>query len=484
LAKVKKLNHFSTQNGLLTNYPIALAMDNKQRLWVGANHGLSVIFFEKNKPVVLQYQSDEGFPEIVSDRIALAAVNDTMWIGTYSGLFSIPTKNLELKPAKIYLEGLRTNTGYQIDFTQKKTTQQIIFSSDVKNIIFYFSSVSLTYPDHAKILCRLIDRDINWVDASRQDSILYNDLTPGKYTFSIKAINHLGLETEESTVSFIIEKPFWQTWWFILLTILATSLLLIQITAYLVKWKEAEKYKKRKAAFTLRVQQLRVQQMRMNPHFISNAIGGVEQLVRRGENETAFDYLRLFYKYLRRVQEMTNNHILVSVEEEAEILKWYIALESLSMGKNLVSHVIIERTNDEDEEIDAIKIPALMVQPLVENALKHGLFHKTTGTRLLNIRFYAKNQFLFVEIEDNGIGRKKASEIVVQTKAHSHLSMATNNIKRMLNLLRQDGKIAELQYEDLYGAQDQPIGTKVTLILPDDLDESQLTDPDDILNET
>lgn len=151
----------------------------------------------------------------------------------------------------------------------------------------------------------------------------------------------------------------------------------------------------------LRSQALRAQ---MNPHFIFNSLNSIQLLIVDLESEKASSYLSEFSMLLRMVMDNSEKDF-ISVAEEIQILQLYLKLESLRFDSSF-DYEIESRIPD----IDSVKIPPMIVQPFVENALQHGLMPKQ-GDRKLEIVFSQCSDSIVCEIRDNGIGRVKAEEI-------------------------------------------------------------------------
>ena len=144
----------------------------------------------------------------------------------------------------------------------------------------------------------------------------------------------------------------------------------------------------------------------MNPHFIFNSLNSIQQFILKGEVDNANKYLSQFSKLIRLVLQYSEYNF-ISLEEEINMLKLYLSLEKTRFGNSFEYSIQVE----DDLDADEIKIPNLMVQPFVENAIWHGLMHKE-GDRKIDIRFHLKHEKSVVcEVTDNGIGREKAAEI-------------------------------------------------------------------------
>lgn len=219
--------------------------------------------------------------------------------------------------------------------------------------------------------------------------------------------------------------------------------------------KEIELLRLNKDLATWQITAIRAQ---MNPHFIFNAMNSIQQFTLLNDSNNANLYISKFSTLLRKVL-YSSQQDNISLEEEIEQLQLYLDIEKLRMGENFWYDITV----DEEIETDAIKIPGMLLQPFVENAVKHGLALKE-GAKRLNILFAMPDEFhLHAVITDNGIGRKKSAEIKAQQKLMPHISKGIQLVKERLELLQQDKNLqASMHINDLPGGA----GTSVTLIIP------------------
>jgi LytS/YehU family sensor histidine kinase len=200
----------------------------------------------------------------------------------------------------------------------------------------------------------------------------------------------------------------------------------------------------------LRMQALRSQ---MNPHFIFNALNSIRSIVQKGENEKAEKYLTKFGKLLRMILE-SSDKFKIQLSEEIELLKLYIEVESLRFDENFNHEIIV------NADIDLIKIPPLLIQPYVENAIFHGLLPKI-GQKNLKIEITELHDLLKICIEDNGIGRKKVDNSQV-LNTQKHKSKGTQLTYDRLKIL---GENSDVEFIDLV-ENHIPTGTKVIMTIP------------------
>jgi tetratricopeptide (TPR) repeat protein len=216
-----------------------------------------------------------------------------------------------------------------------------------------------------------------------------------------------------------------------------------------------------KAALQQRTKELEVQALRsqMNPHFIFNCLNAINRFVLGHETEAASDYLTKFSRLMRMIMNHSR-HSYITLSEEVEVLQLYLDMERLRF-KDAFDYSI-----DVDDEIDSdeVRIPPLLVQPFVENAVWHGLMHKDErGSLTIDFRLSADQ--LTCVIRDNGIGRREAGQLRSKS-AEKHKSMGLQiTAERMALLTSADESRPFFLIEDLYDEAGEPMGTRVTLIV-------------------
>lgn len=209
-----------------------------------------------------------------------------------------------------------------------------------------------------------------------------------------------------------------------------------------------------------RTSELKALKSQMNPHFVFNALNSIQDYILSNERNLASDYLGKFSDLVRRYLKFSDE-LSITLSDEVDSLKLYLELEQLRFEEHLQTTFKVDETLD----IEHIRIPTMLIQPYVENAIKHGLLHKK-GTSKLQVQFlnYDEN-FVQCIVEDNGIGRKKASEIKAkQLRFHKSFALKANQSRLELLNYKSKHKIA-VDIEDL-GHVDNPKGTRVTINIP------------------
>lgn len=211
-----------------------------------------------------------------------------------------------------------------------------------------------------------------------------------------------------------------------------------------------------------RASELKALRSQMNPHFVFNALNSIQEYIVLNEKKLAGKYLGKFAD-LMRIYLNHSQLKSVSIQEEVEALALYLELEKLRFEESLTYEIKVDPAID----THLISIPTLLIQPYVENALKHGLLHKR-GDRILSVSFETDQQqsIVICSITDNGIGRTQSAEIN-KMRATSHKSFATEATKTRLELLNYNNAnpVGE-QVIDLYDEDGLAIGTKAILKIP------------------
>jgi len=217
--------------------------------------------------------------------------------------------------------------------------------------------------------------------------------------------------------------------------------------------------KNEKKLLTLEQSMLRSQ---MNPHFLFNSLNSIKLYIINNEQKNAVHYLNKFSKLVRKILEASSLRE-IPLAEELETVELYMNIENIRFSDEIDFEIIIS----DDIDPHNVKIPSLILQPFLENALWHGLSSKEGEKKItLNIRKATDENFIHISITDNGIGRI-ASEEIKQSKVLKRKSVGIDITKeRLSNFSRDYLNSFNLQILDLYKDDGTPEGTKVLLHIP------------------
>ncbi|SIN90657.1 sensor histidine kinase [Chitinophaga niabensis] len=292
-----------------------------------------------------------------------------------------------------------------------------------------------------------LNESTSWVPLRNQRTINMTSLSPGKYTLYIKALDR-NQDEKTKQLLIIIHPPFWNTWWFITLS----TLLLVAAVLSLLKWRElvlrraaavkfdaqAKQNEEMKGRLQLELelavlnQQLTEMEMKalhaqMNPHFIFNCLNSIVGMIIYQQNEDASRYLNKFAQLIRENLDHSKRSF-ITLQQNINYLHNYLKMEQIRFT-NFEYEMKVDALLDTEE----IMIAPMLIQPLAENAIWHGL-QAIEEKKQLKISFSKEKDYLVCEIEDNGVGINKTKDHHSTTK---HLSMGIENIQKRILLLRQ-----------------------------------------------
>ena len=320
-----------------------------------------------------------------------------------------------------------------------------------KNISIDFTAP--WYSDAARISFAyfLEGADQEWQYAGTSRTAQYATLAPGTYVFKLKAANTQGQWSEEVTaVTFIIVPPFWQSPWFIMSFVAAVIAAVYYGARRRLETIRNESSLRQKIAET-EMMALRAQ---MNPHFIFNSLNSIDALIHSDDKYQATIYLNKFARLIRNVLD-SSKHNLISVEKDMETLKLYIELEQFRSENAFTSDIHVDPAIYRED----LRVPPLIIQPYVENAILHGLRNRADGKGHLRITLKKGSDGIVYTIEDNGVGRK----FTMNGRRPEKISYGMQMSRDRIRLFNQE-EHASVHITDLF-ENEIPSGTRVEVQL-------------------
>lgn len=447
------LQQYDGRNGLPSNNALSVLADKNDNIWCGDYMSLSLLVNPGINEQLISFSEKDGLLESYYQVLKLEQQrNGTIWVLTSMGIVSFhPDSIIQNDKAPVLLLKKIVAAGKDYENTKK----EIIFKRGAVQI--QYTAVSLTDPVAVRYAYRVKEQDSNWIYTNNRIAD-FSFLPPGTYTFELKACNNNNVWTEEPLLySFTILPAFWQTWWFILLTVLVIA------TVVFIIFKQRIRDIKRKAAIKQQVTELEAKAIRaqMNPHFIFNSLNAIQESIVTEKIDVAYNYLSRFSKLLRMVLD-NSEKTMIPLSSELEMVRLYLSLEALRFSQSFT--YIIEV--DDYLEKDDFYVPSLLFQPFAENAIWHGLINKE-GEKKLFLRFKEKKGVLECEIEDNGVGRARAAAIKQQKLGSGRFaSKGTRLAMQRIELLnRERPGSASIETIDLFDTAGNAAGTKVIIRL-------------------
>lgn len=437
------IEQLTTEQGLLSNNVFQLEKEGGL-LYAATDHGINALTTAHE--IELALTKSDG---LNSNKVIDFAVDGSdLWVVVNGGVQVIRLSDIQPSQftPKLELASVLVNEK-TIDIQSTKE-----FSYQQNKLLFELSAPSLRYQDDISYEYRLSGIDSSWqTNAYAQNKIEYKSLPAGEYTFEARA-RFRDSRSELVRYSFYIAPALWARWWFILIVSAAGFFLIFFAYRYQLnrQQKAAELQKE------LIASKLTAIQSQMNPHFIFNSLNSIQDLVLQKDDQNAYGYITKFATLVRKVLHQSGQDF-IEIDEELKVLQVYLDLEQLRFKNDLRFELSAVGVED-------IEIPPMIVQPFVENALKHGLLHKK-GEKKLSVLFQFDQEQLVCFIEDNGIGRKK-SAMIRERQKKQHDSFSIQSIRSRFEILEKlfPGELG-LVIEDLYD-EEEAIGTRVKVLVP------------------
>lgn len=450
IEKGDKVIHVDKSNGLIDNICNHVLISPDSTVYVSTNKGLSIIthILDSRRRKILNLNMTNGLNSNLIN--STCELNDTIYCATAAGV-NYFNKNLNLiqYPPPLFIDSIVINQ------TSRKISDQYHLKSNENSIRIDFHTVS--FRGEKKLYkYRILSIDTTWKTTSDHFLIL-SSLSPGNYPLEIKSIDQPhNTESTIRKINFFIDKPIYQKGWFIASFFLLFFLLFYLVFRYQIRQVRTKSQLKNEIV-NIRQQALSAQ---MNPHFIFNSLNSIQSFILKNDKKGSNKYLAQFSKLMRLVLENSKNQ-LIPVQKEIEALEIYLALEVLRFKDKVSFEINIEPSID----LDSYKIPPLLLQPFIENAVWHGIMHKE-GNGKITVLFKKQTNHLICIIEDDGIGRKNRKEIKTNNKvAHKSAGMdvTSQRIELGKKLFGQDFSFF---IHDLVDENNKSIGTRVEIVIP------------------
>ncbi len=318
-----------------------------------------------------------------------------------------------------------------------------------------YTSVSTRYPEEIKYQYRVSGLSEKWSAKSHDRSVILADLPPGKFTFELNAYNSDGVRsTVTDTLNISVIPKFFQR----LGIRLALGLLAVALIALLTFQIRRRVNRKRVESARLQAESYKMQLSavisQLDPHFTFNAVSSIGSLIMKGEKEKAYTYLLKLSGLLRSVLT-DSSQLLKPIREEVEFVTRFLDLQKLRYGSRFDYSIKVAEDVDQN-----IFVPKMILQSIVDNAVKHGIENKKDKGVIEIEVIKVKNGNEFV-VRDNGIGRKAASEL-----NSDGVGLGLKNIISGMEMLNKvNSEKATLTFTDLYD-NGKPSGTEVHGFLP------------------
>ncbi|MEO8148154.1 MAG: two-component regulator propeller domain-containing protein [Bacteroidia bacterium] len=410
----KKFYNYNQSNGLRELTATGIVYDGNGNIVIVHHKGFDVLNIKTG--VVTYFGAENNLEEINPDLNSITIdQKGNVWIGTEKGIVVF---NSHFKPATAKPRSLIKKVTLISDNSLLTDKQQLKYNQN--NISFDFTSVWYSDPERVRYKYLLEGYNKEWV-ITKDKEIIFPELPPGPYTFRLQsALNDNFTQPSEASFSFYISKPLWSRLWFRLCAIL----FLTAIAFYYVRWRERELRKleileKEKIKF-----QLDTLMSQVNPHFLFNSFNTLISII-ENDKHLAVEYVENLSEFFRNLITYRNKD-LITLKEEMKLSSAYYFMQQKRFGKNLEMKIDIK------EEEKELLLPPLVVQLLIENAIKHNAVSKETP---LTITINTDSDKLIIK---NNINPKQSAEPSTKTGLQNIIDRYKLLTKREIQIVKTE----------------------------------------------
>ena len=435
----------------------SIQKDGNGDLWVGTEKGLDHLVLDGKQVLELRhYDAANGFSGVeTTTNASMLDKENNVWFGSVNGLFRFNTQGatVNLVPPKISWKEIKVGRKTRTELLEenpKLNSWVLPFGNN--RISFDVIGVNHAAPNKVRYKWKLLGRDTQYSEPTANHFIEYGSLPPGQYTFVATAENENGIWSKEPIrFSFTVLTPFWMKTWFILSA--SIFIILILFLFYRVRISRLKlnlKQREEKLELEKNLVQLeqKALQLQMNPHFIFHTLNSIQELIATKEEKVARRYLTQFSKLMRQILDGSRTNT-ISLAGEIKMLTNYLSLEKFSHEDRFDFDIICE-----NDELEFISVPSMILQPFAENALIHGAL-KAEKNGHVKIEFIILETEVKCIIKDNGPG--------LGTNKSDHNSSAIEITKERLSMLSGNKNSVEIKNQQ---SENKISGVEVTVLLP------------------
>lgn len=422
---------------------------------------VSSIIKDPNSDNAFFFGTEKGVKKLV---LKGKSFNGSIVTNTYTkadGLRSDHINDMLIRDSVLYTA---TDFGISsIDLSNAKLYRKvpISFSKDTlivqpehrDNIAIPFFAKDFVKGKSSRFLYRILPESEEWKPI-QEKTVHVGYLKPGNYTLEVKSIT-LHQAESESEITIIVLPKWWEKTWVIMLFVFIV-VILIMLIIYVSYLNFKKKYKRKinaeKKLIGLELQSLRSQ---MNPHFIHNSLNSIQYYIQRNDVERSENYLTRFSRLIRMFFDYSSIQS-ITLQNETELLEHYLTIEKMRFEDKLDYEIIC----DETLKTENPQIPSMILQPVVENAVNHGILQKKNGGKITIAFKKMSPDLLEVRIDDDGIGYEKSRLLNLnQLKSGKRSSEV---LAERIELLNQSGQKIEFEIIDKNALDKNQTGTIVS----------------------
>lgn len=447
-------------NGLVSDNLRKIYVDRSD-IWLASNNGISIVTIKSFQPFRYSIKNITVQDGLLSNEInSIIKHGANIVVATNNGISFLnqqAVKTKEEPQLPIYIREIRVNNV----LTDWQALMKLGYRKRSLNIRYEALNFSASGKNNYRY--RLSGYDSNWVYTNTRE-IQFNQLPYGSYKVDIQAKREH--DPWDGAVSFIqlpvvCKPPFWATTWFWIVAF--SSLMFLVVLFFRRRISEIQARQKQQEDFKQKINDTEQMALKaqMNPHFIFNSLNSIQQYVIDSDVEGANKFISGFSKLIRQTLEFSSKEF-ITLDEEISYLSTYLDLERARMESAFVYNVNVQT----QQRSSQLELPPLLLQPYVENALRHGIRYLKNMDGIILLSFVEQDNFLECIIEDNGIGRKKAMDLKAENPIEYQSRGMSLTAERIALLNEGKERKIEVIIEDLKDNEGLVAGTRIRVLFP------------------
>ncbi len=435
---------------------IRICFDDQGNAWANGDSGIWCYLSSRKKWI--GYTSEDGLPGSTFDGIITKRKNGDIVAGLEGAivLFHPATLTERGNTFPVIITEAKVDSTYVSFSLQSGARKELSLLPGHNSFSVDFAILNYLNPSSSRYYYKLSPL-MDVFQLNDNGHINFNGLAPGTYTLLVKSGDKAGnIFNQEDMLSINVSPRLYQTAIFKIACLFVLALLIYYFVRRRIQNIRQETNLHQKIALT-EMQALRAQ---MNPHFIFNSLNSIENFILQNEKRLASDYLNKFSRLIRSILDSSRNEV-VPLMKDIESLGLYVELEQLRFNHTFTYTLHIDPLLSSGD----YKVPSLIIQPYVENAILHGLAHSQKSDLTLSVSVALEKDEIKYTIQDNGIGRRQAATYNTRNKPHHKSVGLTITEDRIANFNKQPFANGAVKFTDLYDEGGQGVGTCVEVIL-------------------
>ena len=406
--------------------------------------------------------------EFNTESLTYNPVNDRYYAGGINGFVSFSVSDLLPRPSPHRIAfteriQLKTSSDYELYQPLSGKSGTLEIGPDVIYTTIRFTLNDYLVGREATYQTLLEGYDSDWQPPTPEPGVRFTRLPTGSYTLHVRAADAFGNFTASpATLQLDVLPPWYRTPWAYLAYVLTFIAGLITIDR--IRHRRLRQRLEQEQQYERHLAQLEMRTLRhqLNPHFISNAMNAIRHQVLTQDKSASADYIVDFARLMRLYLDSSRNHF-ITVADELDMLDRYVRLEQLRHPHTFT----YEATHGDGIDPEYDRLPSLFLQPILENAIQHGLVPRQdrNGQLRLHIDLHPEDEDMLVcVVEDNGIGRTRAA-VRTAGKPSGRQSHATNILAARTTLLSEANDVRIVSFTEDIDPAASWTGTRFTLVV-------------------